>query len=107
MNHLDPSAFKKMFWMDQATFDELLEIMFPHLTCRDSIKAAYSSGSCILPKTRLAVSIHWLAGASHIDLCFAWGIAHSTFFSHHGALWPTIEAIDDAFQMGFPVNDRA
>jgi hypothetical protein len=28
------------------------------------------------------------------------------FFSHHGVLWPTIEAIDDAFQMGFPVNDR-
>ncbi len=98
MNHLDPSAFKKMFRMDRATFDELLEIISPHLTCHDSIKAANSSGSCILPKTRLAVSICWLAGASHIDLCFAWGIiAHSTFFSHCGVLWPTIEAIDDAF----------
>jgi hypothetical protein len=64
MNHLDPSAFKKMFQMDRAAFDELLEIISPHLTCHDCIKAASSSRSCILPKTRLAVSICWFVGAS-------------------------------------------
>jgi hypothetical protein len=51
------------------------------------------------------VTLRWLAGASHIDLCFAWGLAHSTFFSERGALWPTVEAIDNAFEMDFPVND--
>ncbi len=40
-----------------------------------------------------------------MDLCFAWGVAHSTFFSERGVLWPVIEAINDAFALGFPVND--
>jgi hypothetical protein len=43
-----------------------------------------------------------LAGGSHLDSCFAWGVAHSTFFSERGVLWPVIEAINDAFTLGFP-----
>lgn len=105
MDRLHPVFFKRMFRMDRSTFDELLEIITPHLVHRDEVKARNSSGSHIPPKIRLAVTLRWLAGASHLDLCFAWGIAHSTFFSDRGILWPTIEAIDDSFNIGFPVND--
>ena len=105
MDRLDPSTFKKMFRVSRSTFDELLDIITPHLDQRNEVKAKNSSGSSISPKTRLAVTLRWLAGGSHLDLCFAWGVAHSTFFSERGVLWPVIEAIDDAFALGFPVND--
>ena len=105
MDRLDPSVFKKMFRLDWSSFDELLEIITPYLIHCNEARAKNSSGSCITPKTRLAVTLRWLAGASSLDLCFAWGVAHSTFFSDRRVLWPTIEAIDDAFELGFPVND--
>ena len=34
------------------------------------------------------------AGATVMDLCFAWGIGYSTFSCERGVLWPTIEALD-------------
>ncbi len=105
MDRLDPSVFKKMFCLDRSSFDELLEIITPYLIHRNEAKAKNSSGSCITPKTWLAVTLRWLVGASNLDLCFTWGVAHSTFFSDRRVLWPTIEAIDDAFELGFPVND--
>jgi hypothetical protein len=90
--------------VDRSTFDELLDLITPHLIqCSEVTKN--SSGSFICTKTRLAVTLRWLAGGSHLDLCFAWGVAHSTFFSERGVLWPVIEALDDAFALGFPVND--
>jgi hypothetical protein len=105
MDRLDPAVFKKMFQLERPVIDELLEIITPHLVQRCDSKAQNSSGSAISSKTQLAVTLRWLAGASHIDLCFAWGLAHSTFFSERGVLWPTVEAIDNAFEMGFSVND--
>jgi hypothetical protein len=93
--------------VDRETFEEILEKVAPHIIHRDEQKATNSSGTPIPIKTWLAVTLHWLAGASHLDLCFAWGIAHSTFFSERGILWPTIEALDDAFDLGFPIDDIA
>lgn len=51
------------------------------------------------------VTLRWLAGGSYLDICFGWGIASSTFYSDRGALWPTIDALDDIFELGFPIND--
>jgi hypothetical protein len=51
------------------------------------------------------VTLRWLAGGSHIDLCFAWGIGYSTFYSERGVLWPAIEAIDEVFHIGLPIDD--
>jgi hypothetical protein len=73
---------------------------------RDEQKAMNSSGMPIHAKTRLAFTLRWLAGGSHIDLCFAWGIGYSTFYSERGVLWPTIEAIDEAFYIGLPLDDN-
>jgi hypothetical protein len=63
------------------------------------------SGGPIVLKTQLAVSLHWLAGASYLDLCFAFGLAISTFSHSDGVLWPTLEAIDMAFDLGFAANE--
>ena len=72
-----------MFRMSRGSFADLEEELDPFLR-RDEMKATASSGSPISTRTRLAVTLRWLAGGSHIDLCFAWGIAHSTFYSERG-----------------------
>jgi hypothetical protein len=106
MDCLDHIFFKKMLHVDQLTFGEILAKITPFLRQRNATKARNSSGTEISVTTRLAVTLHWLAGASYLDLCFAWGISSSSFFSRRGVLWPTISAIDKALPMGCPVNDN-
>jgi len=36
-----------------------------------------------------------------------WGVAPSTFYHVNGVLWPTVEAIDKVFPMGFPFGNEA
>jgi hypothetical protein len=105
MERLDPSLFQRMFRVDRPTFDEIHGKIAPFLRSRNEVKARNSSGSEIPVRTRLAITLRWLAGASYLDLCFAWGISSSSFYSRRGVLWPTISAIDKAFSMGFPIND--
>jgi hypothetical protein len=105
MDRSDPSVFKRMFRVDRATFNEILERIEPHMKHHNHVKAANSSGAPIVLTTRLAVTLRWLAGGSYLDLCFAWGVASSTFYHPDGVLWPTLEAIDVAFEIGFPVDD--
>ncbi len=105
MDRLEPALFKRMFRVDRATFDEVLERIEPHIKHRNQVKAINSSGAPIVLKTRLAVTLRWLAGGSYLDLCFAWGVGTSTFYHRDGVLWPTLEAIDAAFEIGLPVDD--
>jgi hypothetical protein len=105
MDRLDPSTFKRMFRVDRYTFDEILEKISPFLDEKNDQKAINSSGSPVTNKTRLAVTLRWLAGGSYVDLCFAWGVGVSTFYGERGVIWPTIEAIDLAFEMGLPLHD--
>ena len=106
MDLLQDGTFKKMFRVDRLTFYDILERITPFMWQRDETKAHNSSGSSIPVKTRLAVSLRWLAGGSYLDICFAWGIGHSTFYHHDGILWPTLEAIDAAYHLiGLPFND--
>jgi len=86
MDRLDPSVFKKMFRVDRPTFDEVINKVTPYMKHRDEMKATNSSGSPIYLITRLAVPLRWLAGASHLDLCFAWGFLSSSFYSRRGVL---------------------
>jgi len=74
---------------------------------RNEVKAMNSSGEPISVCTRLVVALRWLAGGSYLDICFAWGLGISTFFdTDHGVLWPTLQAINDVFSMGFPIDDE-
>ena len=62
MDRLDPSTFKKMFRVSRSTFDELLDIITQHLIQCSEVKAKNSSGSSISTKTRLTITLCWLAG---------------------------------------------
>lgn len=105
MDQLEPSVFKRMFRVDRATFGEIMERITPFIQAKNLRKACNSSGAPILLKTRLAVTLRWLAGASYLDLCFAFGISSSTFYHSDGILWPIMEALDAAFSIGFPFHD--
>jgi len=105
MDGLDPSVFKRMFRVDRETFDFILCKVEPLLSVANT-KACNSSGVPITSRTRLAVTLRWLAGGSYLDLCFAWGIGLSTFFSENGVLWPTLQAIDEVLKMGLPFDDE-
>jgi len=107
LESLDDKTFKKMFRVDWATFEDILDQVAPHIKVPNEVKACNSSGGSISLKTKLAVSLRWLAGGSYLDLCFAWGIALSTFYHPNGVLWPTLEAIDKAYPMGLPIDDSS
>ena len=97
--------------MNRAVFEVLLNLVTPYFSNLNITRAMNSSGSHIPVVTRLAVSLRWLAGGSYLDLCFAWGVAASTFYHANGVLWPTLEALDKAldksFPFGFPFGDEA
>jgi hypothetical protein len=105
MDCLDANMFKRIFRVDPYTFDEILEAVTPFSDERMAQKAINSSGSPVTNKTCLAVTLQWLAGESYIDLCFTWGVTHSTFYSERGIIWPTIEVVDLACNMGLPLHD--
>jgi len=106
VNSLDDTIFKRMFRVDRNTFDYILRKIEPLLS-RNEVKAINSSGEVVTARTRLAVSLRWLAGGSYLDICFAWGLGISTFYdSDHGVLWPTLQAIEEVFSMGFPIDDE-
>jgi hypothetical protein len=105
MEYLSDRQYKEMFRVDRSAFDWLVEDLDTFLR-RNEVKANNSSGSCIPTSTKLAVTLRWLAGGSHIDLCFAWGISKTSFFSERGVLWPTIEALNDLLpDISFPMDD--
>ena len=94
MDSIDDKMFKRMFRMSKHAFSNLLGLLEDHYEERDSAsvrQAKNSSGSVVSPKTALAVTLRWLAGASYIDLCFTWGISMGSFFVDGGVLWGTME----------------
>jgi hypothetical protein len=105
-DQLDDSLFRRMFRVDRETFNYILnklESFYP----LNGTKAVNSSGAAVPLKTRLAVTLRWLAGGSYLDLRFAWGLGISTFYdSDHGILWRTLQVLDEIYRMGFPADDE-
>lgn len=49
--------------------------------------------------------MRWLAGGSYLDICIAYGVSQASFFFtsyESGIVWPVIDAINVAFQIGLP-----
>lgn len=105
MDDLTAIEFKRMFRMDRDTFNELLEKITPELPIINGKMGENSSGSSISNKTKLACTLRWLAGGSYIDICFAFGVAKTTFFETNGILWTVLEAINKVYTIGYPIDD--
>jgi hypothetical protein len=84
MDEMPDEIFRRMFRLDRATFDAHVILLTDHMRPRNEQKAINSSGSAISTKTRLAVSLRWLAGGSYLDICFAFAISHTSFYAPDG-----------------------
>lgn len=105
MDKLSEEDFSRMFRMSRTGFNGLLTLIEPFLPVTDVGMAELSSGSAISNSTKLAVTLRWLAGGSYLDICFAWGVSKASFFSDRGIVWPVLESIDKAIEIGLPIND--
>ena len=97
--------FRKMFRMKRSSFYELYSAIEPLLYAPNNLMACQSSGSCISKLTKLYCTLRWLSGGSYLDICVAYGVSQSSFFSTSfdiGIAWPMIDAINVAFQIGLP-----
>ena len=69
MDNISDAQFHRMFRLSRLTFSALLELLSPFI--ERIPKAPKSYGGLISTKTRLAVTLRWLAGGSYQDICFA------------------------------------
>eukprot|EP00600_Ochromonadales_sp_CCMP1393_P011227 CAMPEP_0175017390 /NCGR_PEP_ID=MMETSP0005-20121125/12371_1 /TAXON_ID=420556 /ORGANISM="Ochromonas sp., Strain CCMP1393" /LENGTH=398 /DNA_ID=CAMNT_0016274799 /DNA_START=829 /DNA_END=2026 /DNA_ORIENTATION=+ len=107
MDALSDAHFKRMFRMKRETFNLLEQMLQPFFDDVDEAQGVAGSGSCISTRTRLACTLRWLAGGIYLDICFAFGVGFSTFYHERGVLWPTMEALNELFHIGFPFDDDA
>jgi hypothetical protein len=100
MDAIDDVQFRRMFRMSRRAFNILLSKLNVFILEKDamSIKQAInSSGSPIDNKTKLAVTLRFLAGGSYLDITFAFGISKTSFYD---IVFEVLEAIDKIFQIG-------
>jgi DDE superfamily endonuclease len=108
MDYLSDSQFQRMFRLNRRAFYALLDMILPSIEALPSLNHTFHHRSKeISPRTRLAVTLRWLAGGSYLDICFAFGVSIGSFFKDGGVLWGTIEAINNTLEIGFPLNDPA
>lgn len=100
-----PKEFTRMFRLNPASFSTLLNKV-SNIIDKPGKKDVknFQNQDYVQPKTRLAVSLRWLAGGSVHDICFAFGVAIGTFYQEGGVLWGTLEAIDQVEEIKFPTN---
>ena len=84
-----------MFRLSRKTFYHLLEqIRFEiEPILRGKRSAINHSKSYITGEIRLAVTLRWLAGDMHYDLCALYGVSVENFFQVNGVLWPQLKQL--------------
>lgn len=93
--------FRKMFRLTRPAFDIVLGRIGKKIST-----VPRRGANCIPPKIKLASTLRWLGGDSyhHIDRDFTLPVP---FYSPRGVLWPTIDAISEAFTINLPFDMNA
>jgi hypothetical protein len=81
MNALSDREFKMMFRLSRSAFDNLLEMLYSNYSDPDDMRAKASSGSNIILRTRLAVTLRWLAGGNYLDIVSLLELRQDHFFT--------------------------
>jgi DDE superfamily endonuclease len=80
-SHFTEFEFSACFRMNRRVFRVLLNTLEPYIQC-DSEMGRRSSGCAISPSTRLAVALRILAGASYVDVYFAFRVSVATAYAN-------------------------
>jgi hypothetical protein len=79
--HFTEFEFSACFNVNRRVFRVLLNTLEPYIQC-DSEKGRPSSGCAISPRTRFAVALRILAGASYVDASFAFRVSVATAYAN-------------------------
>jgi hypothetical protein len=102
-SHFTDFEFKACFRMNREVFRLLLNKLEPHMQC-DLEMARRSSGSAISPSVRLAMALRMLAGASHVDVFFAFKVSQAAAYANTHYV---VGLIHKAFALpGTPFSDE-
>ena len=103
MNELSHWEFERMFRMSREGFKRLLNKVSLHLFFNPQ-QAINSSGSAISIVIRLAATLRWFAGGSHLDIAAMFGLDLHNFFNSNYVLWTTVDAILKTLKLGFSLD---
>ena len=88
-DNLTETEFQSRYKLDKDSFQGLVERLRPHLE-KNETEAKRSSGEGISVEMRLSITIRWLCGGAHQDICDLHGVAKPSFF---GIIHETVHAI--------------
>jgi len=86
--HTRRGTFKRQLRMKKQSFDKLLSYVREDLTV--DLRQACRRGGPIIPELCLHMTLRWLAGGSHLDICDIAGVAQASFYR---VIWKTIVAL--------------
>jgi hypothetical protein len=102
MANLSPNEFQRAFRLSRTAFQYLLNLIQDKLK-KNEAKASNSSGSPVLPVTKLACTLRFLAGGSFEDISALFGVSRSNLFK---ILWETMEAIDSNIDIALDTSEE-
>jgi hypothetical protein len=102
LNVLTDTEFTRTDRVDKVLFAEILEKI------RQPLEVAEPSMACnsepVSPELKLSMTLRWLAGGSYLDIYQMHGVSYTQF---NKSLWTTIDAINNAYAISFPIDDAA
>jgi len=97
---LTDAEFMRTYRVDKVLFNELLEKIRQPLEIAEPAMARNSEP--VSPELKLSMTLRWLAGGSYLDIYQMHGVSYTQF---NKSLWMTIDAINDAIIISFPIDD--
>ena len=86
--HTRRGTFERRLRMKKQSFDKLLSYIREDLMV--DLRQACRRGGPIIPELCLCMTLRWLAGGSHLDICDIAGVSQASFYR---VIWKTIIAL--------------
>jgi hypothetical protein len=106
MGEITDGDFRRMYRLSWDAFKKLLALLKPELEPIDQTRASNAKyGERVLPETKLAITLRYLAGSSIHDLKMIFKTSISTLYDW---IWSTVSAINShpELQVSFPLPNK-
>ena len=106
MGEITDGDFRRMYRLSWDAFTKLLALLKPELEPIDQTRASNAKyGERVLPETKLAITLRYLAGSSIHDLKMIFKTSISTLYDW---IWSTVSAINShpELQVSFPLPNK-
>lgn len=101
---LTPDEFKQRYRLDFDSFYKLLDAIRADISVTSEQQARFAKcGGLVLPETRLAMALRFLAGGDPLDLKLIYDVSKSFVYD---SVWAVVDAINNRFSVEFPIDDE-